>query len=229
MREGGGATRHKHSVAWHGISIDIYTVSMGISTRSDSGRAPPNTADSDPARSTQTRESIVAFKLPSYSGGLSLPEFRATSGRIRTGNAHRAMAPISYERATSRSLRNIRRRDIRESRAIRFALFAELLAPAYIARLRQSIDLSDRGNSRTEPKFHPPRRKHRGVCSQRRKRLSICLDLKRYVLFLGDLNSGQCKRYMLLCNSHSNAGNVRGRFGKDLHEDGVGVETRPVN
>lgn len=55
---------------------------MGISTRSDSGRAPPNTADSDPARSTQTRESIVAFKLPSYSGGLSLPEFRATSGRI---------------------------------------------------------------------------------------------------------------------------------------------------
>jgi len=57
---------------------------MGISTRSDSDRAPPNTADSDPARSTQTRESIVAFKLPSYSGGLSLPESRATSGRIRT-------------------------------------------------------------------------------------------------------------------------------------------------
>jgi len=83
-----GATRHKHSIAWHGISIDIYTVSMGISTRSDSGRTPPNTADSDPARSTQTRESIVAFKLPSYSGGLSLPEFRATSGRIRTGNTH---------------------------------------------------------------------------------------------------------------------------------------------
>lgn len=80
------ATRHKHSVAWHSISIDIYTVSMGISTRSDSGRAPPNTADSDPARSTQTRESIVAFKLPSYSGGLSLPESRATSGRrnVRT-------------------------------------------------------------------------------------------------------------------------------------------------
>lgn len=47
---------------------------MGISTRSDNGRAPPNTADSDPARSTQTRESIVAFKLPSHSGGLSLPE-----------------------------------------------------------------------------------------------------------------------------------------------------------
>lgn len=81
--EWGGTTGHKHSVAWHGISIDIYTVSMGISTRSDSGRAPPNTADSDPARSTQTRESIVAFKLPSYSGGLSLPESRATSGRIR--------------------------------------------------------------------------------------------------------------------------------------------------
>lgn len=78
-----GQPRHKHSVAWHGISIDIYTVSMGISTRSDSGRAPPNTADSDPARSTQTRESIVAFKLPSYSGGLSLPESRATSGQIR--------------------------------------------------------------------------------------------------------------------------------------------------
>lgn len=75
-RENGarGATGHKHSVAWHSISIDIYTVSMGISTRSDSGRAPPNTTDSDPARSTQTRESIVAFKLPSYSGGLSLPE-----------------------------------------------------------------------------------------------------------------------------------------------------------
>lgn len=47
---------------------------MGISTRSDHGRTPPNTADSDPARSTQTRESIVAFKLPSHSGGLSLPE-----------------------------------------------------------------------------------------------------------------------------------------------------------
>ncbi|KYN43560.1 hypothetical protein ALC56_01821 [Trachymyrmex septentrionalis] len=102
-RGGGEATRHKHSVAWHGISIDIYTVSMGISTRSDGGRAPPNTADSDPARSTQTRESIVAFKLPSYSGGLT--------------------TLISYVRATSRS-----------------------------------IDLSDRGNSRTEPKFHPPRR-----------------------------------------------------------------------
>lgn len=82
--------RHKHSVAWHSISIDIYTVSMGISTRSDSGRAPPNTADSDPARSTQTRESIVAFKLPSYSGGLSLPESRVTSGRIRTYVSRRA-------------------------------------------------------------------------------------------------------------------------------------------
>ncbi|KYQ51687.1 hypothetical protein ALC60_09225, partial [Trachymyrmex zeteki] len=138
-----GATRHKHSVAWHGISIDIYTVSMGISTRSDSGRAPPNTADSDPARSTQTRESIVAFKLPSYSGGLSLPEFRATSGRIRT-DTH-VLKSLSYE---------------------------------------------------------------------------------KYVLFFGNLNSGQCKRYMLLCNSHSN-GNVRGCFGKDLHEDGE--ETRPVN
>ncbi|KYM86208.1 hypothetical protein ALC53_04175, partial [Atta colombica] len=137
-----GATRHKHSIAWHGISIDIYTVSMGISTRSDSGRAPPNTADSDPARSTQTRESIVAFKLPSYSGGLSLPEFRATSGRIRTGNTHvkissliahyrvRAVtAPISYIRAMSRSLRNIRRQNIRENRVVRFALFAGLHAP----------------------------------------------------------------------------------------------------
>lgn len=36
----------------------------------------------------------------------------------------------------------------------------------------------------------------------------------------GDLNSGQCKRYMLLCNSRSDAGNARGHFGKDLHVDG---------
>ncbi|KOC66786.1 hypothetical protein WH47_12590, partial [Habropoda laboriosa] len=54
------------SVARHGISIDIYTVSMGISTRSESGRARPRRADSDPARSTQTRGGIVAFKLPSH-------------------------------------------------------------------------------------------------------------------------------------------------------------------
>lgn len=48
-------------------------------------------------------------------------------------------------------------------------------------------------------------------------RLSIYL---RYILYFGGLNSGQCKRYMLLCNSHSNAENVKGHFGKDLHEGG---------
>lgn len=51
----------------------------------------------------------------------------------------------------------------------------------------------------------------------------------RYVLYLGDLNSGQCKMYMLLCNSHSNAGYVRGHFGKDLHEDGRGSAFRELN
>lgn len=56
------------AVPRHGISIDIYTVSMGISTRSESGRARPRQADSDPARSTQTGGSIVAFKLPSHRG-----------------------------------------------------------------------------------------------------------------------------------------------------------------
>lgn len=55
-------------MARHDISIDIYTVSMGISTRSESGRARPSRADSDPARSTQTGGSIVAFKLPSHRG-----------------------------------------------------------------------------------------------------------------------------------------------------------------
>lgn len=51
----------------------------------------------------------------------------------------------------------------------------------------------------------------------------------RYILHLGDLNSGQCERYMLLCNSHSNAGNVRGRFGKDLHGDGRENAVRELN
>lgn len=64
--------RERESIALavprHGISIDIYTVSMGISTRSESGRARPRQADSDPARSTQTGGSIVAFKLPSHRG-----------------------------------------------------------------------------------------------------------------------------------------------------------------
>lgn len=35
----------------------------------------------------------------------------------------------------------------------------------------------------------------------------------------GNLNLGQCKRHMLLCNSHSNSGNASGHFGTDLHKD----------
>ncbi|TGZ31912.1 Uncharacterized protein DBV15_01149 [Temnothorax longispinosus] len=113
---------------------------MGISTRSDSGRAPPNTADSDPARSTQTRESIVAFKLPSYSGGLSLPESRATSGTkyVRYGYIVAQHPTFGLH-----------------ARASGNALFARrgVYMRRHVVRLRQSIDLSDRGNSRTEPKF----------------------------------------------------------------------------
>lgn len=64
---------------------------MGISTRSDTSRAAPNTADSDPACSTQTRESIVAFKLPSYIG-LSL--YQVLNNDIRIPRARMCLSCI---------------------------------------------------------------------------------------------------------------------------------------